>query len=101
MARHGVEKSVAVHTTGICHSFESGNEATLAALSSTPSILPAATIDPRGWLNRLPAEINNFRLVRFFPTLQGWPIRSLAFQDALVRVAEVGLPSMVKIDRKS
>ena len=99
---HGIARSIALSTTGIFHDFRIGNDETLAAVQANPQALfPVATIDPRQHLD-CAAEIElragqGFRLVRFFPEYQGWPLVFAPFREVLSKLEEKKINSMVSV----
>jgi hypothetical protein len=60
----------------------------------------SATIDPRGYFEAMKLVPNlvsqGFRLFRFFPGEQGWPIDHAAFEDILNDLEETSVPIMIK-----
>jgi len=100
MARHGVGQSCTLSTVGVLLDHTAGNTATRAACAELNRLLPAATLNPRchfrgGAASRLRAE--GFRLVRFFPELQGWSPDSAAFREIVRELEDEGLPVMVDV----
>jgi predicted TIM-barrel fold metal-dependent hydrolase len=78
-----------------------GNAATRAACSEYPQLIPTATLNPTAFfgdaapVQKLQAD--GFRLVRFFPALQEWPIAYQPFGSLLEILAEFSLPVMVNV----
>lgn len=92
----GIERGVCVSLRGAFYEHESGNAETLAACAEHPSLVPAATINPRHYHTRqnLPAELigQGFRMLRLFPNLQGWSPQSVVFERILHECTEAKLP---------
>ncbi len=96
---HKVSRSVAISTVGMLHSHMDGNSDTLKQCSGNDQLMPAATIDPRGFFaGGAVAKLveRGFKLVRFFPVLQGWELSNSAFGDALEDLAWNNLPAMAE-----
>jgi predicted TIM-barrel fold metal-dependent hydrolase len=72
----GIERGVCVSLRGVFYDHETGNRETLAVCAQNPSLMPAATINPKHYHSRgsLPAELarQGFRMLRLFPAMQGW-----------------------------
>lgn len=88
MAKHGVARSLVTSTTGIFHDYRQGNEETVAAYRAYPQqLVPVITLDPRAYPECLEEAQNRaregFRLFRFFPERQGWPLRFAPFRELL------------------
>ena len=88
MAQNGVVRSFATSTTGIFYDYRQGNIDTLAAARQHPQqLFPVATLDPRTYPESVDeAEARTaegFRLFRFFPERQGWPLRYAPFRELL------------------
>lgn len=99
MKKWGVARSLCVSTTGIFYDFRQGNEETLEAGQRQTELVPVATVDPRQYLDCF-AEVDKraaqgFRLFRFFPDLQGWPLEFAPFQELLAKLDQMKLPAMV------
>ncbi len=98
----GVARCIALSTTGLFYDYRAGNEETLAAAqANAQTLFPVATIDPRQQLDLL-AEIDKragqgFRLFRFFPNLQEWPLTFAPFRQALAKLDEMRIPAMIDI----
>lgn len=88
MAKNGVARSLVASTTGIFHDYRQGNEETVAAYRAHPQqLIPVITLDPRAYPECLEEAHNRaregFRLFRFFPERQGWPLRFAPFRELL------------------
>ena len=101
MDAYRIAAGVAVSTIGVFHNDTLGNAAVLEASKGGNRILPAATINPKtffGSSSDLSAiREQGFRIFRFFPTEQGWPIDSPAFGAILKLLAPAKPPIMVDI----
>ncbi|MFQ6099388.1 MAG: hypothetical protein ACE5O2_16770, partial [Armatimonadota bacterium] len=90
--RHGVGKALSLSLKGVAYDFSEGNDETLQVSRRHPVIEPVATIDPRrhfGCVEEVSRRVEQgFRVFRFFPTEQGWPINFLPFRRLLERLAE-------------
>ena len=79
MARHSVGACCTLSTLGILLDPGAGNTATRAAAAENPRLVPVATYNPLTCHGHDGAHIHpradGFRMVRFFPALQGWPPR--------------------------
>ncbi len=100
----GIDSSCVCSTTGIFFSAHEGNLQTSNAAASQPQrLIPAATLNPGMSLDAGGAaeEIvaGPFRLARYFPDSQGWPIDFAPFRQSLSRFAERGLPVMITASR--
>lgn len=97
-----ITRSLALSTTGIFHDFRTGNTQTLDAARANPNqLLPTATLDPRAYPACLTEAENcaraGLRLIRFFPTHQGWPIRYAPFRELLAKCDSLKLTVAVEI----
>ena len=100
MAKNGIVRSMATATTGIFFDYRQGNSDTLAAARKHPQqLFPVATLDPRAYPESLDeAEARageGFRLFRFFPERQGWPLRFAPFRDLLQKCDSLNVPVAV------
>jgi predicted TIM-barrel fold metal-dependent hydrolase len=104
MAQHGVVRSLATATTGIFHDYRQGNVETLDAARHHPQqLFPVATLDPRVYPEALgEAEARakeGFRLFRFFPDRQNWPVRYAPFRELLQKCDELQVPVAVTMSK--
>jgi len=89
MERYKVTSSVTLSTMGIFNDYQKGNEATMA-VAADKRLIPAGTINPQTYFSsadEIARIAQNFRLFRFFPEEQGWPIDSVAFELVLKHIA--------------
>ena len=102
MAPSNITRSLALSTSGIFYDFRAGNAATLeAARAHQGQIFPVGTLDPRAY----PACLDEaekcakagFRLFRFFPSHQGWPIAYAPFRELLQRCDALGTSVAVEV----
>lgn len=104
MKNNGIVLSLATSTIGIFHDYRHGNLETIAvARQNSKQLFPVATLDPRAFPECLQeAEVRaaeGFRLFRFFPERQGWPLRFVPFQEALNKCDALGVPVAVTTSR--
>ena len=104
MSQNGIARSLVTATTGIFHDYQQGNTETLvAARRYAQQLYPVATLDPRAYPECLQeAETRaaeGFRLFRFFPDRQGWPLRFAPFREALQKCDALGVPVIVTVAR--
>jgi predicted TIM-barrel fold metal-dependent hydrolase len=104
MSQNNIVRSLATATTGIFHDYRQGNAETLLAARSHPQqIYPVATLDARAYPECL-AEAETrasegFRLFRFFPDRQNWPLRYAPFRELLRKCDELQVPVAVTVTR--
>lgn len=102
MQKHKVQAACTLSTLGLLLDPTVGNAATRAACEEHPELLPVATLNPTMYfgdtepLLRLAGD--GFRLLRFFPGRQGWPIEFAPFRALLRCLDEAALPIMVDIE---
>jgi predicted TIM-barrel fold metal-dependent hydrolase len=96
LEQYDVERCVALSLRGVYYDFLEGNLETLKASRDDPFILPAATLDPRRFYGKADEELglSNFKILRVFPDVQGWPMDFAPFEKILRRAASAGLPVM-------
>ena len=102
MGQNGIARSLITATTGIFHDYRQGNAQTLeVAKRYQQQLYPVATLDPRAYPECLgEAEARaaeGFRLFRFFPDRQGWPIRYAPFRELLQKCNELGIPVAIAV----
>jgi len=102
MQQRQVGTACTLSTLGLLLDPNIGNAATKAACSEHSELLPAATLNPAMFfggdavVTQLKSE--GFRMVRFFPDAQGWPVNYAPFLDLAQRIQAAGLPIMVNIE---
>jgi predicted TIM-barrel fold metal-dependent hydrolase len=101
MQKHSLLACCTLSTIGVLLDHHAGNAATRAACAENPSLLPVATFNPQTFfgpeetVERLRQE--GFKMVRFFPGLQGWKVDYAPFM-ALTNILETRpIPLMVDI----
>lgn len=100
LVNHGVSKAFTLSTVGIMHNAGDGNGETLRNCADQNTLIPVATIDPRGYFG--PAGMlgkiieQGFKMFRFYPLLQDWPLDHAAFCDVLDEIEELNVPVMVQ-----
>lgn len=101
MSSSGVTSACTLSTLGLLLDPNVGNAATRAACSEYPELIPTATLNPSAFFGD-PAPVqrigaDGFRLVRFFPNVQEWPIIYQPFGSLLEILAESNVPVMVNV----
>ncbi|CEK14555.1 amidohydrolase family protein [Chthonomonas calidirosea] len=103
MAKHEIGRAFVCSTVGIRLSHQIGNAITRATCLDTPALLPAASLNPTHYfgdeheLHQLKED--GFRLIRFFPFSQGWPVNLASFRALLRALRPLALPLMFQIRR--
>jgi len=101
MSAGGVESACTLSTLGLLLDSNVGNAATRAACAEYPQLIPTATLNPTAFYgDAAPVQklqSDGFRLVRFFPALQEWPIAYQPFGSMLEILAESNIPVMVNV----
>ena len=102
MNRRRVGSACTLSTLGVLLDPAVGNSATRAACSEHSQLIPAATLNPTLFLGDvLPLQrlkTDGFKLVRFFPAIQGWQIRFAPFHSLIQNLATTNLPVMIDIE---
>jgi predicted TIM-barrel fold metal-dependent hydrolase len=104
--RLGVDMSCVCCTTGIYYIDREGNRQTVAAASAKPKrLVPVATINPatafdvKSAIEEIAAPAT-FKMVRFFPDDQGWPIDFSPFAQCVKILSEKRMPAMISCTRR-
>ncbi len=101
--RHNVTAGLTLSTVGIFHNYVDGNAETAEECKGKPELMTVATIDPRGYFGKGQVISNlisqGFRLFRFFPGAQGWPLDHAVFEDIMDELEPVSAPVMVNAGR--
>lgn len=99
MRRHSVTAAFTMSTVGMLMDHNAGNAATRAACREAESLKPVATVNPLAYFGgegpAMQFTEEGFKLVRFFPASQGWPIRFAPFRLLLQTLADRDIPVMV------
>ena len=101
MQTHQVKASCTLSTLGLLLDPAIGNAATRAACAEHPELIPVATLNPTMFfgdtapLERLSAD--GFRMIRFFPISQNWPLSYEPFRMLLESLKTSALPIMVDV----
>lgn len=102
MQKHGIGRACTLSTLGFVLDPAVGNAATRAACSENAALIPVATLSPQMYFGDASAVLRlkqeGFRLVRFFPIAQGWPVDFAPFHVLLRTLDEIGLPIMVEVN---
>ena len=100
MTANKIDRALALCTTGITYDYREGNAATLEACAEHPQLMPVATLDPRAYPHCLEEAENcarqGFKMIRFFPSRQGWPIHYAPFRELLQKCDELHIPVAVE-----
>lgn len=103
MAQRGIGAACTLSTLGLLLDPTVGNAATRAACAEDPQLIPVATLNPTMFfgdadpLLRLSSE--GFKIVRFFPQEQNWPLHYQPFHALLESLQQTQLPVMVNVSR--
>ena len=103
MQKHSVKTACTLSTLGILLDPTVGNAATKAACGEHPELLPVATLNPKQFFGDAASvqqlKADGFRMVRFVPFMQEWPINFAPFRTIVRHLQPTGLPVMVSVDR--
>jgi predicted TIM-barrel fold metal-dependent hydrolase len=101
MQTHQVQSACTLSTLGVLLDASLGNAATRAACAEQSQLLPVATYNPMVFVGDTEPIArfvqDGFRLLRFFPSEQGWKIDYSPFHWLLSSIEGAGLPVMVNI----
>ncbi|MEO6907881.1 MAG: amidohydrolase family protein [Abditibacteriaceae bacterium] len=102
MNSNNIARSLTTASSGIFYDFRQGNTETLEAAKAYPQQLyPVGTLDPRAYPACLEeAEkraSEGFRLFRFFPSFQQWPINFAPFREVVRKCDELNVPIAVQV----
>ena len=102
MQKHKVSQACTLSTLGLLLDPNTGNTATRAACTEHPELMPMATFNPKLYFGDtaplLRVKADGFRLLRFFPKAQGWPVDFAPFRALLRCIDELALPLMIEIE---
>lgn len=104
MTRNGIVRSLVTATSGIFYDYRQGNIETLDVVRQFPQqLFPVATLDPRAYpecVGEAEARAaDGFRLFRFFPDRQGWPLGFAPFRELLQKCDALSVPVAVHVDK--
>jgi len=93
---NNIDQALTLSARGVWHEVAEGNQETLDTCATHPELIPAATVRPGDYFDLgIPGlRERGFRLIRFFPGVQGWSVRSLCFQRIVPALVSEGLPLM-------
>lgn len=96
LSAHGVERAISLSLQGVYYDYSQGNGETLRNCQELPFIIPAATIDPRKFYGKKSEvlDLHEFKILRIFPDLQGWPINYAPFHKIIEKASSESLPIM-------
>ena len=101
MQQNGVGTACALSTLGWLLDPAVGNAVTKNICAQNPSLLPVATFNPTMYYGDktalTQAKADGFRLVRFFPDAQSWPVDFAPFRCLLDDLRETNLPVVVGV----
>jgi len=102
MSGSNITRALALSTLGIYSDFRAGNAATLETCRAHPDkLVPVATLDPRAYPECLQEAENcakaGFKLIRFFPSRQNWPLRLAPFRELLQKCDSLHLTVAVEV----
>ena len=101
LLKSNVYRAVTLSSYGVYHSFRDGNIRTIKQCSDVDILIPAATIDPRGYFEHdnvlEKIKENGFKMIRFFPGLQNWTLDHIVLEEILDCNKSAELPIMVNI----
>ncbi len=101
MGQNGVGTACALSTLGWLLDPAVGNAVTKNICAQNPSLLPVATFNPAMYYGDktalIQAKADGFRLVRFFPDAQNWPLDFAPFRALLSDLRETNLPIVVGV----
>ncbi|MCL6518240.1 MAG: amidohydrolase family protein [Armatimonadetes bacterium] len=99
MERYKIGASITLSTIGLFCDYVEGNKITKGAATANSRLIPAGTVNPQGYFGTdedMRAIVSQgFRIFRFFPAEQGWPIDSAAFKLVLKQLASFKVAVMV------
>ncbi len=94
LAGHDVERAYTCSLRAVHYAGPEGNDETLAACEEHEVLQPVAVLDPRRFFDQQDEARTRFeqgfRVFRFFPNLQGWPLEFLPFVRICETLAELG-----------
>ena len=98
----GVQSCLALSTLGLYHNDSAGNRETLNACREFAHLIPVATLDPRSTWTETPIRdefsAGSFKMVRFFPAEQNWPVDFAPFVSVVNALSKSGrTPLMVSV----
>ncbi len=103
MQQNGVGTACALSTLGWLLDPAVGNAVTKNICAQNPSLLPVATFNPTMYYSDpaplMQAKADGFRMVRFFPAAQNWPIDFSPFGCLLEDLRKTGLPIVVGVSK--
>ncbi len=104
MSQNGIARSLVTSAAGIWGDYTQGNAATFELARAHPQqLLPVATLDPRAFPDCLDEAEKRagegFRLFRFFPERQNWPLHFAPFQEVVQTCEQLKVPIAVGVSR--
>lgn len=103
MQQNGISRAMTLCTSGVYHDFRAGNEAAADAAKANQQLLPTAVLDPRAYPACLAeaekCAARGFRLMRFFPDRQDWPLKYQPFRELIQKCDQLGVTVAVNVSR--
>jgi len=100
----GIDKALVVSLRGVFYDADEGNAETLETCRMHDNLEPVATLRPTKSFMGREVELlakKGFRMLRFFPDLQGWPLDNVLLENLLEQCAQVGMPAAIPIGKNS
>lgn len=101
MDTYQIQRSMVVSSIGVFYDYIEGNEATLKAASESDRLIPVATINPIEYFGGeddcRAIRDRGFRIFKFQPEDQKWPLFSAAFAEVLRHLAPLKAPIMIDL----
>jgi predicted TIM-barrel fold metal-dependent hydrolase len=101
MEKHSVASACALSTLGLLLDPAVGNNATRGACQQHSSLIPVATLNPCAYFGDDAAvrqiEAEGFRMVRFWPEMQDWPVDYAPFSALVKALAPAALPLAINV----
>lgn len=99
MDRHKIAASLTLSTVGVFYGYVEGNRETLDAAKGNKRLAAVATVNPHNYFGSTEElqdlKAHGFRIFKFYPGEQGWPVDSAAFGRVLQELAPLNMPIMV------
>lgn len=102
MAAYRITASLTLSSTGVFSDHVSGNLRTLEGAKANQGLIPVATVNPARYFgtveNLQQFKPQGFRICKFYPGEQGWPVDSAAFLQVLTQLAPQKMPVMISAE---
>ena len=101
LQQHQIGKACALSTLGMLLDPSVGNTVTRATCQEHETLVPVATFNPTMYFGDAAplhkAREEGFKLARFFPNAQAWPIDFAPFRALVLALQETALPLMIDV----